>query len=188
MFRACAVAFVMCLGMVGCSAGLTDEEKAANDPNRIKPLLRDRTAKVRDDAEPRADQTAALAALEVTRADGKKLSDSLTIESKPTDLKKALEVYLEALEKCDVTASPAEFRTAWKKYVKANRELTESIRRQPDTFEDIEFMTNILALFSNQAEKGKTLGGDITASIRAVVRAHNELYAAAEKGSLEVSK
>ncbi|MGL6075910.1 MAG: hypothetical protein ACRC8S_17270 [Fimbriiglobus sp.] len=178
---------ILALGwVVGC--GSSTPEVVEDDTAKVKPYFRVRTISAAEGTEPNAAQAALLAAVEKQQKGWQDQLATLTTESKPKEFCKAMKGYCDLLDQIDISAAPSAFRIAWGKYVKAVKAVHASVVPVPDTFEEGDFMTQIEAAFKGNGEKAKGLGGDVVQATRNMSKTDGELYTAAEKCGLAVSK
>jgi len=114
--------------------------------------------------------------------------ETLTADSQPAEVVKAFRGYVAELEKLDAKPCPVEFRATWTRYLKAWRELNNTLGRLPNAYEDVEFLDALQYLFRGNTDKGRKLGGDVMAAVKQVNKSHQQVYAAADNYGIEKSR
>lgn len=173
---ALAVTAAVLSGLAGCESS----EDAAPEPVGLKPLLKDRPARKKDDTPATVEQEAVLRVLEANREQFKAQYATLVADSQPTHVTKAFGAYLDGADKIDTKHSPLEFKAAWNRHLKAWKAFHAALGTLPDMYEDVEFMEMMMGLFNGSQEKAKPLGGDVVAAARKLITSQNQLYTAAE--------
>lgn len=160
------------------------QTKAA--PKSVPSFLPLKTAKPKDGSPSTPEQDAILRVLEADKTAVKAGFDKLEVDSQPSAFVKMAAGFGEHFEKTDTAGLPAEFKAARTRYWKGWEELREALVKFPDSFEDVEFVDAMGALFRNERAKGRKLGGEVMDAVDHVNRAYVEMYTSAESYGVEV--
>lgn len=160
------------------------KSKAAS--KTVTPFLPTKTAKPKGNGPSTPEQDAIIRVLEADKAAVKSGFEKLEVDSQPSAFVKMATGFEEHFDKTDSAGLPAEFRAARSRYWRAWGRLHEALTKFPDSYEDVEFMDAIGALFRNERAKGRKLGGQVMDAVDLLNQTYLEMYTSAEGYGVEV--
>ena len=184
--RRCLVVVVAAAALAGL-AGCSPAPSSGPDPVALKPLFKDRKnvlSRKKSESAGSVEQDAIQAVLDQSKDEFKAKYATLSCDSPPADVAKALNGYVEAMAEVDLKGCPLEFKSAWGKHLKAWRVFVAAVAAHPPVYDDVEFMEMLQHLFGGNADKAKSLGGDITIAARRVIATRNAVYTVAESNGV----
>jgi hypothetical protein len=143
-------------------------------------LLPEKFAKRNADGSSTPGQDAIVRVLEADREQFHVHFDVLDAGAQPSAVSKCIAAYVQHLEKSDATGAPYEFREARTRHAKAWSQLKTILERHPDSYDDVEFLDALIALFHGEKVRGRKLGGDIIDAVTHVTETYVEVFAKAE--------
>jgi hypothetical protein len=152
----------------------------------VAPFLPTKTAKPKAGTPSTPEQDAIVRVLEADKAAIKSGFDKLEVDSQPSAFVTMTAGFEDHFEKTDTAGLPAEFKAARSRYWKAWGRLHESLMKFPDSYEDVEFMDAIGALFRSERAKGRKLGGQVMDAVELLNQTYVEMYTSAEGYGVEV--
>jgi hypothetical protein len=160
--------------------------KSKGASKSVAPFLPAKTVKPKGTGPTTPEQDALIRVLEADKAAIKAGFDKLEVDSQPSAFVRMMAGFDDHFDKTDTAGLPAEFKAARSRYWKAWGRLQEVLVKFPDSYDDVEFMDAIGALFHHERAKGRKLGGEVMDAVEYLNRAYVEMYTSAEGYGVEV--